>query len=67
MKTSTLVFNVAAVVTLLAILYGLVDLAKHKTKSFGVVTDAPATPAPVIITLVPTLQAVEPSEDITVE
>lgn len=65
MKTSTLVFNVAAVVTLLAILYAVVDLAKHKTKSFGVATEAPATPAPVVITLMPV--EVQASEDITVE
>lgn len=41
MKTSTLMFNIAAIVALLGIFIGIVDLMKHKTKSYGVATVAP--------------------------
>lgn len=52
MKTSTIVFNVAAVITMLGVCVALVDLMRHKTKSYGV-TEAPTvaptpTPGPVL-------------------
>ena len=41
MKTSTLIFNVAGVVTLLAIFVGVVDLMKHRSKPRVVMTTRP--------------------------
>lgn len=48
MNTSTIVFNVAAVIALLGAFLALADLMKNKTVSYGV-TQAPAmasTPTP---------------------
>ena len=52
MKTSTIIFNVAAVLTLLGVFIALADLARHKTVSYGV-TSSPATTAPVAVTASP--------------
>lgn len=48
MKTSTIVFNVAAAVFLLALFIGVVDLMSNKTTSYGV-TPTPQ-PGPVLDT-----------------
>lgn len=56
MQTSTIVFNVAAVVALIAAFIALIDLMKHKTTTYGVVTQAPTLmPATVAPTPVPTV------------
>ena len=41
MQTSTLIFNVAAVLMLLGAFIALLDLMKHKTKAYGVTTSVP--------------------------
>ena len=43
MKTSTIIFNVAAVITLVGIFIALVDLMKNKTHSYGI------TPSPTVV------------------
>lgn len=68
MKKSTFIFALAAVITLVGILYALTDLLKNKTKSYGVATPSPTadptadpaadptvgpTTAPLVITAVP--------------
>lgn len=60
MKTSTLMFNIAAVVAVLGIFIGVVDMMKHKTKSYGVATQAPmvfTTAAPVAVPVVTAVPA----------
>lgn len=46
MKSSTIIFNAAAVLALLAILVGLVQLVKNRQTAYGVETAAPATALP---------------------
>lgn len=51
MKTSTMIFNAAGILTLLAVLCAVVSLAQNKTTSYGL-TPAP-TLAPAIVTTAP--------------
>lgn len=63
MNSATMVFNVAAVVACVAIFIALVDLMKHKTKTYGVTstpvvvaTSSPTTAptvAPSVVTVAP--------------
>jgi hypothetical protein len=52
-------FNIAAIVTLVGVFIALTDLMRHKTRSYGI-----ATNAPVVLTVAPTLLATSapPSE-----
>lgn len=59
MKTSTIIFNVAAVVTLIGLFIALADLMRHKAKSKPGVTLAP-------VTVVATLPPVAVAEVVTV-
>ena len=59
MKTSTLVFAVAAVLALIGMFVALADLMKHKARSYGVDTQAPAvatTSPAVVATMLPTIR-----------
>lgn len=51
MKTSTLIFNVAGIIAVLAIFIGVVDLMKHRPKPRMFVTSAP----PLMLTTAPPL------------
>lgn len=50
MKTSTIIFNVAAVIAVVGAFIALADLMRHKATSYGVVTLSPATLPPVMVT-----------------
>lgn len=52
MKTSSMIYTAAAVITLLAVLCGLTDLVKNRTKWHGIITDPPVV-QPVIVTALP--------------
>lgn len=50
MKTSTIIFNVAAVLAIIGVFIALADLMRHKAKTFGVETQAPvAMPAAAVL------------------
>lgn len=49
MKTSTIIFNAAGIITLLAVLCAVVSLAQNKTTSYGL-TPAPTMPPAVVST-----------------
>lgn len=51
MKTSTMIFNAAGIITLLAVLCAVVSLAQNKTTSYGL-TPAP-TMSPAVVTTSP--------------
>lgn len=53
MKTSTIIFNAAGILTLLAVLCAVVSLAQNKTTSYGL-TPAP-TMAPAVVTTAPVM------------
>lgn len=46
MKTSTIIFNFAAVVVCFAVLLAVVDLMRHKTMTYGVTPQPTKAPAP---------------------
>lgn len=49
MKTSTMIFNAAGIITLLAVLCAVVSLAQNKTTSYGL-TPAPTMPPAIVST-----------------
>lgn len=57
MKTSTMIFNAAGILTLLAVLCAVVNLAQNKTKSMGIVTPPPSS-SPVVVSTAPVLASV---------
>lgn len=63
MKTSTLLFNVAAVVAVLAIFIALVDLVKPKAKPRVVYTATPMVTLAPVMTSTPAADALE--EEVT--
>lgn len=62
MKTSTILFTIAAVVTLIGMFMALIDLMKHKTSP---ASDASLTPGPnIVYTLTPAPMSTDsPSSD----
>lgn len=52
MKTTTLIFNAAAVVACVGVFIALVDLMRHKANTFAS-TSPPSTQAPVLPTVPP--------------
>lgn len=58
MKTSTLIFNIAAVIVVLAAFVALVDLMKNKTVSYGITATPVVTMQPTpVVTVVPVTAA----------
>lgn len=46
MKSTTLIFNVAAVIAMIGVFIALVDLMRHKTTTYGVTPNPTTDPVP---------------------
>lgn len=64
MKTSTMIFNAAGVLTLLAVLCAVVNLAQNKTKSVGITP--PPSSAPIIVSMAPIIASSPPTATLPV-